>query len=106
MKLTKQGHVLEISPDRPDCLNSFGVVFRRRLERLGHLIDIDKSISALEYAVYLTSDDHLLMPVRLDNLAISYARRFQHLGDLSDLDKSNLVLEDARRLTSKTHSDT
>ncbi|KAJ7144251.1 TPR-like protein [Mycena epipterygia] len=86
-------------------LADLGGSLQRRFERIGSLLDINRSIVILEAAVERTLQGDPHEPSRLHNLGNSLFHRFERLGDLSDINKSVLMFEDAVQLTPDGHPD-
>ncbi|KAJ7201470.1 CHAT domain-containing protein [Mycena rebaudengoi] len=89
-------------PGPVSYLADLGGSLRRRFERFGSLLDINRSIVMLEAAV-----EHTLQgkPSWLNNLGNSLFNRFERLGDLEDLNQSVMRIEAAAALTSDGHPD-
>ncbi|KAJ7743643.1 hypothetical protein B0H16DRAFT_1008648 [Mycena metata] len=92
-------------PGHAIYLADLGRSLLHRFERLGSLLDINRSVLMFEEAVQLTPDGHPDKPSRLNNLGNSLLGRFKQLGDLSDINKSILMKEEAVQLTPDGHPD-
>ncbi|KAJ7127988.1 CHAT domain-containing protein [Mycena epipterygia] len=86
-------------------LADLGRALQHRFERLGSLLDINRSVVILETAVALTPDGHPGKPAGLNSLGNSLLSRFKRLGGLDDLNQSVLRFESAVTLTPDGHPD-
>ncbi|KAJ7115469.1 CHAT domain-containing protein [Mycena epipterygia] len=84
-------------------LADLGRVLLHRFERLGRVLDINRSIVMLKAAVALTLDGHPDKPSRLNDLGSSLLSRFERLDGLDDLNQSILSIEAAVTLAPDGH---
>ena len=74
-----------------------------RYERLGEVVDLERSISVTEDAVQFTPEGHPDRLVRLNNLGDSLSSRYERFGDVVDLERSISLTEDAVQFTPDGH---
>ncbi|KAJ7500145.1 TPR-like protein [Mycena galericulata] len=86
-------------------LSDLGRCLHLRFQRLGNLLDLNRSVVILEAAVVHSGQDDRCKPQLLSELGDSLLKRFERLGDVTDITQCISRFEAAVTLTPDGHPD-